>query len=125
MEFWIFMFIMNLLIPLTMIGFGKFFMNWAPKNINMFFGYRTSMSMKNLETWKFAHKHSGKIWFNWGLIIFAITTLIMFFIINNSKDSIAKISTIICIFQLVFLIISIFPTEIALRKNFDKNGNKK
>ena len=47
MAFWVFMLIMGLLIPLTMFGFGKLFLTRAPKNINMVFGYRTVMSMKN------------------------------------------------------------------------------
>ena len=50
MGFWIFMLIMNLLIPATMIGFGRYFMKKAPKEINAVFGYRTSMSMKNKDT---------------------------------------------------------------------------
>ena len=52
MEFWIFMLIMDLLLPFTMIGFGRYFMKKAPKEINSVFGYRTSMSMKNKDTWE-------------------------------------------------------------------------
>ena len=62
MGFWIFMLIMDLLIPFTMIGFGKMFLKKAPDQINYVFGYRTSMSMKNQDTWVFAHHYCGKIW---------------------------------------------------------------
>lgn len=55
MGFWIFMLLMNVIIPFTMIGFGKYFCKSGPKDINMAFGYRTGMSMKNKETWVFAH----------------------------------------------------------------------
>lgn len=64
MGFWIFMMFIELLIPVTMIGFGKMFLKHSPKEINMAFGYRTSMSMKNRDTWEFAHKYCGKIWYN-------------------------------------------------------------
>ena len=47
MGFWIFMLVIDLLIPLTMIGFGRLFLKKIPKDINALFGYRTSMSMKN------------------------------------------------------------------------------
>ena len=57
MGFWIFMLIMDLLIPFTMIGFGKMFLKKAPDQINYVFGYRTSMSMKNQDTWVFAHHY--------------------------------------------------------------------
>lgn len=46
MGFWIFMLVMNLLIPATMAGFGRAFLKKAPGKINYAFGYRTSMSMK-------------------------------------------------------------------------------
>ena len=55
------MLIMDLLLPFTMIGFGRYFMKKAPKEINSVFGYRTSMSMKNKDTWEFAHKYCGKV----------------------------------------------------------------
>lgn len=40
------MLVMDLLIPFTMVGFGKYFIKNAPKEINKVFGYRTPMSMK-------------------------------------------------------------------------------
>ena len=88
MGFWIFMLIMDLLIPLTMIGFGRYFIKKAPKEINGVFGYRTSMSMKN-------------------------------------KDAVETGGAIMMGVQIVPLIGSIFPTEIALSKNFDKNGKRR
>ena len=61
MGFWIFMLLMDLLLPLMMAGFGKLFMTKSPQNINVAFGYRTTMSMKNKDTWEFAHKYCGKL----------------------------------------------------------------
>jgi len=51
MGFWVFMMFMDLLIPFTMLGFGKYFIKNAPKEINMVFGYRTTRSMRNKDTW--------------------------------------------------------------------------
>ncbi|MBE6023390.1 MAG: SdpI family protein [Cellulosilyticum sp.] len=62
MSFWIFMLLMTLLIPISMIGFGYYFSKKAPKEINNVLGYRTSRSMKNKETWQFAHNYFGKLW---------------------------------------------------------------
>ncbi len=70
MAFWLFMLIMNLLIPFTMIGFGFYFQKHPPKEINELFGYRTSLSMKNEDTWKTAHVQLhvqfGRVWLIWG-----------------------------------------------------------
>ena len=53
MGFWIFMLVMDLLIPVTMVFIGKRFQKKPPKEINAMYGYRTAMSMKNKETWKY------------------------------------------------------------------------
>lgn len=125
MGFWIFMMVMDLLIPLTMIGFGKYFSERAPKEINEGFGYRTSMSMKNKDTWEFAHHYCGKLWLVIGYMILVISVMTMFFVIGKGKNVIGILGGILCGVQLVFLIGSIFPTERSLKKNFDEYGNRK
>lgn len=125
MGFWIFMLIMDLLIPVTMIGFGNYFMKNAPKEINAVFGYRTSMSMKNKDTWEFAHKYCGKVWCSFGIAMLSITVIFMFLVIGKNEECVGRIGGIICGVQLIPLIGSIFPTEVALKKNFDKNGKRR
>lgn len=119
------MMIMDLLIPLTMIGFGKYFSEKAPKEINDSFGYRTSMSMKNKDTWEFAHHYCGKLWLVIGYIMLVISVMTMFFVIGKGKNVIGIWGGILCGVQLVFFIGSIFPTERALKKNFDEYGNRR
>lgn len=125
MGFWIFMLVMELLVPLTMIVLGNIFFRKAPKVINSVYGYRTSMSMKNQETWKFAHNYCGKIWRVIGWIVFVIALVVMMTVFGKSEDEVGGIGTYLIIFQTVCLIIPIFPTERALRKNFDKDGKRK
>ena len=125
MGFWIFMLIMDLLLPFTMIGFGRYFMKKAPKEINSLFGYRTSMSMKNKDTWEFAHKYSGKVWYVCGMFMLPVTVIFMLSVIGENKDCVGSIGVIINVVQLIPLIGAIIPTEIALRKNFDKNGTRR
>ena len=125
MGFWIFMLIMDLLLPLTMIGFGRYFIKKAPKEINAVFGYRTTMSMKNRGTWEFAHKYCGKIWYVCGWIMLPITVLFLLLTIGKNEDYIGTVGGIIAMVQLIPLIGSIFPTEIALKKNFDENGKRR
>ena len=124
MGFWIFMLVMNLLIPIMMISFGKYFMKSAPGSINIVFGYRTSMSMKNQDTWKFAHEYCGKLWCKWGKIMLIITVIVMLFLLGKSEDTIGNWGAAICIVQLIPLIGTIFPTENALRRTFDKDGKR-
>lgn len=123
--FWIFILIMDLLIPLTMIGFGRMFLNKAPEKINAVFGYRTAMSMKNKDTWEFAHRFCGKLWFRCGLVLLPVSVVPLIFVFNRSIDTIGNVGLIVSVVQLVPLAGSIVPTEIALKKTFDRNGNRK
>lgn len=125
MGFWLFMLTMDLLIPFTMIGFGRYFLKKVPKEINMVFGYRTAMSMKNKETWEFAHKYCGKIWYACGLIMLLVTVVFLLLTIGKKEDYVGTVGGVICMVQLISLIGSVFPTEIALKKNFDKNGKRR
>lgn len=116
---------MDLLIPLIMTGFGWYFSARAPRKINPVFGYRTAMSMKNQDTWEFAHRHSGRIWKICGLILLPVTVVPMLFVIGGDEGTVGTVGGIVCGVQLAVLIGSIFPTERALRKNFDKEGNRR
>ena len=125
MGFWIFMLCTNLLVPLIMVLFGLYFVKKAPKNINYIFGYRTDMSMKNKDTWSFAHKYCGKLWLIIGTLLLLVTLVAACLLIGKAEDTVGNVSLIICMLQLIFLIIPIIPTEMALRRTFDKNGNRK
>ena len=125
MGFWIFMLVMDLLFPAIMIVMGKAFMKSAPKEINYVFGYRTGMSMKNKDTWEFAHKYIGKLWFWLGWIMMPITVISMLFVVGRSEDAVGTVGGIVCVVELAVLIFAIVPTERALKKTFDKTGNRK
>ena len=123
MGFWIFMLCFTVLIPLIMIIFGKVFSKTAPKNINYLFGYRTNRSMKSQETWNFAHKVIGKIWWIWGIVILIVSVVVLILFVGADNDTIGNASCIIIFAQLIFLFITIFFVERKLKKNFDDDGN--
>jgi len=123
--FWIFMLVNNLLIPLTTIIFGHRFIIKPPKEINYLYGYRTSMSMKNTETWKYAHNFCGKLWCIFGWIMLPLSIVVMFFVIDDDVNWVGYFGLFICLIQLVVMIIPIIFTEIALNKKFDKNGDRR
>ena len=125
MGFWIFMLAMGLLFPIVMILFGTMFMKSAPKKINYIFGYRTDMSMKNRETWEFAHKYIGKLWFRFGLLLIPITVIPMLFVIGKTENIVGTVGLIVGFINTIVLIVPIFFTEKALNKAFDKDGKRK
>lgn len=122
MFFWIYMLLSCLLLPVVMFGIGAYFSNHAPKKINDFFGYRTTRSMKNLDTWKFAHYYVGKLWKIIGVVSTPLTFIAMLLCYGKDIDYISQFGVIVIVVQMIVLIVSIFPVESALKRNFDKHG---
>ena len=126
MNFWIFMLVMVLLVPLTMILFGNLFYYKPPKNINGIYGYRTKMSRKNQQTWDFAHEHCGWLWIRFGVVMFALSLACMNHLARGKDiDTIGIWGGILVMVQCVILVLTIPITERVLRKNFDEYGMKK
>ena len=123
--FWLFCTGMCLLIPLMMLGFGRRFQTHLPKSINSFYGYRTARSMKNRQTWDFAHRVCGKIWFRAGLILLPVSLVVMLLTRSWSEERIELCCLLVTVLQLVVLVGSILPVERALKHNFDQFGRKR
>lgn len=124
MMFWIFMLICDLLIPVFMIIIGKFFSKNPPKTINGVYGYRTTMSMKNKDTWDFAQRYCGRLWCRIGVVLLPLSVLAMLPPLGKDTDFVGIWGGIIALIQVIVLIIAIFPVEQALKKNFDENGKR-
>lgn len=125
MWFWIFMFVMSLWIPIMLIGFGKWFQKRPPQKINSVYGYRTKMSMKNMETWNYAHWYCGKLWFGIGWGVLAVSALVMAALAGQNEDVIGQIGAVLMTGQCAALMLPIVCTEIELRRKFNADGTEK
>lgn len=115
----------SFIVPLLMIISGVIFLRRTPQKINCIFGYRTSMSMLNKDTWKFAHMCCGKIWCKCGLICFGLTLIIMVCCLVINKNIIETLSVVVILLQCIMIFVTIFVVERKLKSNFDKEGNRK
>lgn len=122
MWFWWFMFSCDLLIPVLMILCGRMMWKHPPKNINGVIGYRTSRSMKNMDTWIFAHHYSGKLWWKLGWITLFPSAAIHIPLYGVSDDAIAIAGGILAALQIVVLVGSVFQTEKVLKETFTEEG---
>nr|WP_288932936.1 SdpI family protein [uncultured Streptococcus sp.] len=125
MGFRIFMLIVVLLIPLTMLLFGWLFFRRTPKEINYIFGYRTKRSMRNEETWKFANQYFGKVWYLCGLLSAPLSVIAMVIVFEKGTETMSTVGFIITMIQTIPFVGAMISTEIALKKNFDENGRRK
>ena len=107
MGFWIFMFCCTLLIPIIMI---------------IAVGYRTRRSMKNQQTWDYAHRECGLLWRRWGSTMLVLTVIAMLLFMGEDTDHIGVVGSVITVLQMIPLFLSIVIVEKKLREKFDENG---
>ncbi|WP_099203560.1 SdpI family protein [Miniphocaeibacter massiliensis] len=68
------------LIPLIMI-LGSFYLKKLAKGkIRKITGFRSGLSMKNQENWKFANEYASKLWLKFGIILEVVNIAIIFLI---------------------------------------------
>lgn len=125
MWLWWFWLICDLFIPLVMIVVGRMTWKHCPKNINSLIGYRTTRSMKNMDTWKFAHEYCGKLWWKLGWLIMILTALMYIPLYQGNDNKIGIAGVVLITIQCTVLIISIYPTEKALKEHFTDDGTRK
>ena len=105
-----------------MVIVGRMMWKHCPKNINGMSGYRTTRSMKNMDTWKFAHDYCGKLWWKIGWVMIIPSALIHIPLYHNDKNTIGFAGLILVAIQCFVMIVSIYPTEKALQKHFNDDG---
>ena len=125
LAMWGFMLAMNLLIPAVMIGFGRVMEKKPPKKINGIYGYRTSRSMKNQDTWDFAQRYMGEVWWKWGWIMLPPVVLAQALtLLCPDVQSMCRWSLVPTVTEVVVMAFIYFPVERALKRNFDKDGKR-
>ena len=123
--FYIYMLLTSLLIPVIMLVFGWIFHRQAPKKINVWYGYRSARSMKNEDTWVFAHHHLARTWMLVGAVLLVISVIPMIAVYGKDDDTVSVVSLVLTVIQLIPLVVSLIPTERALKRTFDENGIRK
>ncbi|MCI8539510.1 MAG: SdpI family protein [Oscillospiraceae bacterium] len=125
MGFWIFMLGADLLIPLVMEFFGHRFLTCPPKEINVLYGYRTALSMKNRDTWAFAHQYCGRLWRSWGLLLLPVTVLAQLPALGKDAGTIGLLGGAVCLLQGAVMAGTLVSTERALRRRFHPDGTRR
>ena len=116
MCFWWFMLLCDLIIPIVMVIAGRMMWNHCPKHINSMLGYRTTRSMKNMDTWKFAHNYCGKLWWKIGWVMVIPSALIHIPLYHSDKNTIGFAGIILVTIQ-CFIMIFWFIQQRKLWKN--------
>ena len=110
-----------LILPFILLLLGL--MMWIagkPERITWWAGYRTSRAIKNQETWVFANRYFGKL-----SMLSGFTTLVFSIGIIIHTEYMYDIVAWTLGAQGVSFVLSFIFTEMALRKEFDKNGERR
>jgi len=116
--------VVTVALPLLMLVFGLFTRIGLPKRVNWFVGYRTPLACKNQDTWAFAHRYWGKLMIVFGLILTVLAIVGLPLLARDTLDP-TLFLTISAVATLLSVLLTIIPTEIALRKEFDKDGQRR
>lgn len=119
--FQIFMAIMMLLIPVTMLLFGHLWKKAPPNKINSAYGYRTKRSMSSRRAWAYAHEVCGKVWRWFGTISLSMTLvlILLMLILCRTVEGAGNLGLIVVFAQMIPLVAAIPITERALKKKFE------
>ena len=111
---------LHILIGPLMLVISLIFFYFQPKKINPIYGHRTSMSMKNQNTWKEANKRSTHMM----ILVSALTCFLQVvgIVFNFNLDTTILNATV---FLVISLIIGVIVIEKQLKTIFDKDGNRK
>lgn len=124
--FWFFMLVMALLTPISMMILGNRFLKCPPNEISTAFGYRTVRSMQNRETWAFAQRCFGKWCKRCSALLLPISVCMMLTVWGKRIAEMGMMAVIVIIAQvIILLLVTLLPTERALKKNFDACGRRR
>lgn len=119
-----FLLLCDLLIPVTMLVFGRWMWKRCPKEVGAAFGYKTRRSTRNQETWQFAHATIGRLWWILGWIALALSAAAALLFFGDESASLSLCGKL-TMAQCVLLLVTIPITERALKKRFpDDEGRQ-
>jgi uncharacterized membrane protein len=114
--------VLSIVLLLPVVLFLAGLMMWIagkPEKINWWAGYRTSRATKNQETWVFAQRYFGKL-----SLLSGCTTLTFSIGAIIHREHLYIVAWALGAQVVAFILTCIF-TEMALRKEFDKNGERR
>ena len=125
MIYWSYLVLIDLLLPCVMVVCGMIFRKHPPRHPSGIWGYRTRRSLKSRESWDYANRYVGNIWYRWGLILLPLSVIPMLFVLGAEPGTLSAVTVVVCLLQLIPVIGANILTEKALKEHFDQDGSRK
>lgn len=108
--------------------FGGYMMKTCPpRNISRWVGFRTALSMKNADTWAFAHAHAccGRVWWKAGWISLALSVLGQLPFAKAGEETLETLALVMVLAQSFMLLGTVVYVQRELKLMFDERGRRR
>lgn len=109
--------------PLLMLGFGIYYLFFAPKEANHMMGYRFFYAMSHVEVWQHAQRLAGVAYAAVGGILFIIIGLISLSFGRLAAPDLVWVAVKCLIWEVVLVIIATLAVDILIVVLYDYNGD--
>ena len=124
MAFWFIMLIAGEIIPFILYKFGKLYLTNPPEDRKSPLRCRAVNAGKSDETWHFAHRLCGELWYKAGFYLLMLVALVMILVIGQEAYKVKNTFFVILAFELFTIVRSIFVLHKRMHKEFDEEGNR-
>lgn len=118
-------FIVNLIIPGVMVLGGYMMRKCPPRNISRWVGFRTALSMKNADTWAFAHACCGRVWWKAGWISLVLSMLVQLPFAKAGEETLETLALAMVLVQSFVLLGTVVYVQRELKLTFDECGRRR
>lgn len=118
-------FIVNLIIPAVMLFGGYMMKTCPPRSISRWVGFRTALSMKNEDTWAFAHACCGRVWWKIGWISLALSVLGQLPFAKAREETLETLALVMVLAQSSVLLGTVVYVQRELKRAFDESGRRR
>ena len=118
-------FIVNLIIPAVMLFGGYMMKTCPPRSISRWVGFRTALSMKNTDTWAFAHACCGRVWWKAGWISLVLSMLVQLPFAKAGEETLETLALVMVLAQSFMLLGTVVYVQRELKLMFDERGRRR
>lgn len=118
-------FIVNLILPVVMVVGGYMMKKCPPKSISRWVGFRTALSMKNADTWAFAHACCGRVWWKAGRISLVLSVLVQLPFARAGEETLGTLALVLVLAQSFVLLGTVVYVQKELKRTFDESGRRR
>lgn len=124
MVFWLGMLLVAEIIPFILYKFGKLYLTNPPEDKKSPLRCRAINASLSDETWDFAHRLCGELWYKAGFYLLMLVALVMILVIAQEAYKVRNTLFVILAFELFTIVRSVFILHKRLHKEFDDEGNR-